>query len=125
MFATIERQRKRGAAGLQKKPDAGKIESLVKQLRSFPAPSPDAAELLRVEAEYFERNRERMRYPAFRRQKLFVGSGVIEARCRTVIAKRLKQSGMFWSVPGANAIIALRCCQLNGRFEDYWEARRA
>ena len=74
LFATIERQRKRGAAGLQKKPDAGKIESLVKQLRSFPAPSPDAAELLRVEAEYFERNRERMRYPEFRRQELFVGS---------------------------------------------------
>jgi hypothetical protein len=50
---------------------------------------------------------------------------VIEAGCKTVIGSRLKQSGMFWTVRGANAIIALRCCPLNGRFEDYWEGRRA
>ena len=48
-----------------------------------------------------------------------------EAGCRTVIGSRLKKSGMFWTVRGANAILALRCCHLNGRFEDYWEARRA
>ena len=66
-----------------------------------------------------------MRYPEFRRQHLFVGSGVIEAGCKTVIGTRLKQSGMFWTVRGANAIIALRCCKLNGRLEDYWENRRA
>ena len=58
------------------------------------------------------------------RQHLFVGSGVIEAGCKTVIGSRLKQSGMFWTVRGANAIITLRCCHLNGRFEDYWEDRR-
>ena len=52
-----------------------------------------------------------------------VGSGVIEAGCRTVIGKRLKQSGMRWSVRGANAIIALRCCILSGRFEDFWASR--
>ncbi|PYV72342.1 MAG: ISKra4 family transposase, partial [Acidobacteria bacterium] len=50
--------------------------------------------------------------------------GVIEAGCKTVLG-RLKQSGMFWTVRGANAIIALRCCQLSGKFEDYWEARTA
>jgi hypothetical protein len=85
----------------------------------------ELAEKIRVEADYFERNAERMRYPKFRRQHLFVGSGVIEAGCKTVIGSRLKQSGMFWTVRGANAIIALRCCHLNGRFEDYWAARRA
>jgi hypothetical protein len=72
-----------------------------------------------------ERNAERMRYPKFRRQYLFVGSGVIETGCKTVIGSRLKQSGMFWAVRGANAIVALRCCQHNGQFEDYWETRRA
>ena len=66
-----------------------------------------------------------MRYPHFRRQHLFVGSGVIEAGCKTVVAARLKRSGMFWTVRGANAILALRCSYLNGRFEDYWESRRA
>ena len=82
-------------------------------------------EKLRTEAEYFDKNAERMRYPKFRRQHLFVGSGVIEAGCKNVIGARLKQSGMFWTERGANAILALRCCYLNGRFEDYWAARPA
>jgi hypothetical protein len=105
--------------------DKGKIEKLVTALRSLLCTHPDAAEKIRTEADYFEKNADRMRYPKFRRQRLFVGSGVIEAGCKTVIGSRLKQSGMFWTVRGANAILALRCCHLNGRFEDYWEARRA
>src|SRR6267378_1872561 len=71
----------------------------------------------------FDRNKERMRYPKFRKQGLFYGSGVIEAGCKTVIGSRLKQSGMFWTVRGANAIIALRCTRISGKFEDYWETR--
>lgn len=105
--------------------DKGKIEKLVLALRSLLCTNPDVAEKIRIEADYFEKNADRMRYPKFRRQHLFVGSGVIEAGCKTVIGSRLKQSGMFWTVRGANAILALRCCQLNGRFEDYWETRRA
>jgi len=105
--------------------DKGKIEKLVTALRALRQINPEVVEKIRTEAEYFEKNAERMRYPKFRRQHLFVGSGVIEAGCRTVIGSRLKQSGMFWTVRGANAILALRCCLLNGRFEDYWEARRA
>jgi len=105
--------------------DKGKIEKLVIAIRSIQSSNPEVAEKLRTEADYFETNAERMRFPKFRRQHLFVGSGVIEAGCKTVIGSRLKQSGMFWTVRGANAILALRCCHLNGRFEDYWEARRA
>jgi len=104
--------------------DQGKIERLVASLLSQAASHPELAEDLRTEANYFEDNKERMRYPKFRKQGLFIGSGVIEAGCKTVLG-RLKQSGMFWTVRGANAIIALRCCQLSGKFEDYWEARRA
>jgi hypothetical protein len=106
--------------------DRGKIEKLVGALRSMESDNPEVvAEKIRTEADYFERNAERMRYPKFRRQHLFVGSGVIEAGCKTVVASRLKRSGMFWTVRGANAILALRCCHLNGEFEDYWEAHRA
>ena len=72
----------------------------------------------------FERNAQRMRYPEFRKLSLFAGSGVVEAGCKTAIASRLKCSGMFWSVAGANAVIALRCCLLNGRLENYWELAR-
>jgi hypothetical protein len=105
--------------------DKGKIEKLVLSLRSIDSINPEVIEKLRIEADYFEKNAARMRYPKFRCQHLFVGSGVIEAGCKTVIGSRLKQSGMFWTVRGANAIIALRCCHLNNRFEGYWESRRA
>ena len=105
--------------------DRGKIEKLVGALRSIESSNSELIEKIHTEADYFERNAERMRYPQFRRQHLFVGSGVIEAGCKTVVAYRLKRSGMFWTVRGANAILALRCCHLNGEFEDYWEARRA
>ncbi len=105
--------------------DKGKIEKLVTALRSIHSTNPEVLEKICTEADYFDRNRERMRYPKFRRQHLFVGSGVIEAGCKTVIGSRLKRSGMFWTVRGANAILALRCCHLNSRFESYWEARRA
>lgn len=104
--------------------DQGKIEKLVGALRPIKSCNPEVAQKLRTEADYFERNADRMRYPKFRRQHLFVGSGVIEAGCKTVVASRLKKSGMFWTVRGANAILALRCCHLNGRFEDFWEERR-
>ncbi|HEY1965495.1 MAG TPA: ISKra4 family transposase [Acidobacteriaceae bacterium] len=103
--------------------DKGKIKKLVDALRSID--NPEVAEKIRTEANYFEKNAKRMNYPKFRRQHLFVGSGVIEAGCKAVIGARLKQSGMFWTVRGANAILALRCSHLNGRFEDYWEGRRA
>jgi hypothetical protein len=105
--------------------DRGKMKKLTVALRSLHTENPELAEKLRTAADYFHRNALRMRYPKFRRQHLFIGSGVVEAGCKTVIASRLKQSGMFWTVRGANAILALRCCHLNGRFEDYWEARRA
>ena len=105
--------------------EGGKIEELVLSYRSIETSNAEVAEKIRTEAEYFEKNAERMRYPEFRRQHLFVGTGVIEAGCKTVIGSRCKQSGMFWTVRGANAILALRCCHVNSRFEDYWAARRA
>jgi hypothetical protein len=105
--------------------DEGKIGELVAALRAIDSPNPELADKIRVEAGYFETNTQRMRYPKFRSQHLFVGTGVIEAGCKTLIGSRCKQSGMFWTVRGANAILALRCCHFDGRFEDYWEARRA
>ena len=105
--------------------DEGKIEALVGALRSLETTNADMADKIRIEADYFQGNAERMRYPKFRSQHLFVGTGVIEAACKTVIGSRCKQSGMFWSVRGANSILALRCSILNNRFQDYWDSRRA
>ena len=104
--------------------DHCKIKKLVTSLRSIQTSSVELAEKLQTEAEYFRRNARRMRYPKFRRLHLFVGTGVIEAGCKTVIGSRCKQSGMFWTVRGVNAILALRCSQFNGHFEHYWETRQ-
>jgi hypothetical protein len=105
--------------------DKGKIAKLVASLREIQTADADLAKKLRNDVDYFATNAARMNYPQFRKQHLFVGSGVIEAGCKTVIGHRLKQSGMFWTLRGANSILALRCSQLNGRFENYWEGRRA
>jgi len=105
--------------------DKGKIAKLVASLREIQTADADLIKKLRNEIDYFATNAARMNYPKFRKQHLFIGSGVIEAGCKSVIGHRLKQSGMFWTVNGANSILALRCCHLNGRFEDYWEDRRA
>jgi hypothetical protein len=104
----------------------GNIEKLAVALRKLAdaEQNSELGKVISIEAEYFDSNRDRMRYPEFRKKNLFVGSGVIEAGCKTVIGSRLKQSGMFWTARGANAIIALRCCLLNGELEDYWATRR-
>jgi hypothetical protein len=119
-----EKSQKRWIRVQKNRLDRGKLEKLVLEIRSIHTTNPELAEEIRKQSEYFQTNTERMRYPEFRAQHLFVGSGVIEAGCKTVIGSRLKRSGMFWTVRGANAILALRCCQLNGRFEDYWGERR-
>ena len=125
LFPSDEKQRKSWAKQLIRKLNRGRVEAVVAELRAFPTRKPGLRKTLRTEADYLERNRERMRYPRFRKQGLFFGSGVIEAGCKTVIGSRLKQSGMFWTVRGANAIIALRCNRLSGKFEDYWASRSA
>ena len=73
--------------------------------------------------KYLANNRERLQYPAFEKAGYSTSSGVVEAGCKLAVGTRLKRAGMHWSVQGANAIIALRCCKLSGRFEDFWERR--
>lgn len=72
---------------------------------------------------YFVHNVPRMQYRTFRREGLFIGSGVIEAGCKTVIGSRCKQSGMFWGKPGAENVLALRCISASHRLEAFWKDR--
>jgi len=103
--------------------EAGDIKRLLQKAGQRLPTCGDSKKALLKELGYFEGNAAHMRYAEFRAKKFFVGSGVIEAGCRTVVGERLKQSGMHWSVRGANAILALRCCILSGRFEDFWAAQ--
>jgi hypothetical protein len=105
--------------------DDGAVDAVVHAFGCLPTQSDAAREQVRKETEYFETNALRMCYRAFRALGLFVGSGAVEAGCKTVVGQRLKHSGMRWSVKGANAVIALRCNLLSNRWEDFWDKRAA
>jgi hypothetical protein len=104
-------------------PEAGDIGRLIRQAGQHLPTSARSKKSMLKQLRCFQKNAPQMCYAEYREKKFFVGSGVVEAGCRTVIGERLKQSGMRWSVRGANAIIALRCCILSGRFEDFWASR--
>lgn len=105
--------------------DYGKVEKITRQAeRKLPGNHEIKKEALR-EISYLKKNKQRMRYKDYRAAGLFVGSGVVEACCKSIIGGRLKRSGMEWTVRGANAIISLRCMIKSGRFEDYWSERAA
>lgn len=101
--------------------EQGHLAALLKTLGSALPRSGPRRKAGLAQIAYFRTNAPHMRYEHFRKQGLFVGSGVMEAGCRTIVGQRLKRSGMFWTRHGANALIALRCCILSGRFEDFWE----
>jgi hypothetical protein len=99
-----------------------KVEVLIKEARKQCAGTPQETAVERA-LGYFVRNVSRMQYGTFRAAGLFIGSGVVEAGCKTVIGGRCKQSGMFWSKSGAENILALRCIHSSRRLEDFWKYR--
>jgi hypothetical protein len=123
VYGAIRVEAKQWASARSTQLDEGDVEAVITSMRRLRTRSHDVCEEVRKAIDYFQTNKERMRYAKFRSQGLFVGSGVVEAGCKTVIGLRLKQSGMRWTVNHANAIIALRCCQLSGRWEEFWEHR--
>jgi len=101
--------------------DAGNVDAIIQALTEHSQSCQEA----RKGIDFFQTHRHRMRYPEFHTQGLCTSPGVVEAGCKVAIGERLKQSGMHWTARGANAIIALRCARLSGRFEDFWERRSA
>lgn len=99
--------------------DAGHIDHLIAALTLHDKSCQAAGQCI----DYLQNNRARMRYHEFRAQGLCTSTGVVEAGCKYAIGTRLKRAGMHWTLSGANAIIALRCCKLSGRFADFWEVR--
>jgi len=98
------------------------VEKLIAQVRQECAGKPQA-EAVEKELGYFVNNIARMQYGTFRRQGFFIGSGVVEAGCKTVIGARCKQSGMFWGKPGAENVLALRCIHASRRLDQFWKER--
>lgn len=99
-----------------------KVEQLIAQTRKECAGKAQT-EAVEKELGYFVNNVARMQYGTFRRKGFFIGSGVIEAGCKTVIGSRCKQSGMFWGEPGAESVLALRCIHSSRRLGEFWKDR--
>lgn len=93
------------------------LDLALAEARQVAGPTP--SEQAQTELDYLERNRRRMDYRHYRQQGWFIGSGVVEAGCKRVIGQRLKQSGMFWTEPGATAVASLRCALLSAGGWDY------
>ena len=76
---------------------------------------------------YYENNRDRMRYNSYRSRGLQIGSGVVESACRHTVGNRMKRTGSRWTVRGANAVLAIKCCLKNLRWADFldWKVRLA
>ena len=114
----FQKQRHRWARRLLK----DQVASLIEETRQASAGTAQAGAVEKA-LGYFERNIGRMQYGTFRKQGFFIGSGVVEAGCKTVIGARCKQSGMFWSEAGAENLLALRCIHSSRRLDDYWKHR--
>jgi len=99
-----------------------KVGALIRETRQACLGQPQA-QAVGEELGYFERNIQRMQYGSFRAAGYFIGSGVVEAGCKTVIGARCKQSGMFWSLPGAENVLALRCIHSSRRWDPFWKHR--
>ncbi len=123
VYGPTSTEAKQWASARSEQLDDGDVEAVVTSMKRLRPRQNNAGKEVRKAINYFQTNKERMRYAKFRQQGLFVGSGVVEAGCKIVVGLRLKQSGMRWTVNHANAIIALRCCQLSRRWEEFWEQR--
>lgn len=85
---------------------------------AFPA---DKSEAGKKALAYFIKNRHRMKYRLFRDRGFFIGSGVVEAACKTIVAQRLKGSGMHWSEQGLSHILSIRTSLLSRRYDEFWQ----
>jgi hypothetical protein len=97
--------------------DNGDTGAICAAARAFPLTGRKAADL-ETALGYFEHNAHRMHYARFKSLGMFVGSGAVEAGCKSIAGQRLKLSGMRWTQPGATGILTLRCLQASDRWEE-------
>jgi hypothetical protein len=98
-----------------------KIAQVIAQAQAALPTRGPARKSAQKQIAYFQRNRAKMRYQTFRQAGYFIGSGVVEAGCKTVVGQRLKLSGMLWSRRGASHLLTVRCALLSGWFDDFWK----
>jgi len=101
---------------------AGDVEGVIAALRA--EAGKEGGQAAADEIHYFETNKERMRYAEFRAHGYPIGSGTVESACKRLIAARIREAGMIWTQPGAQAILALRAELLSDRWDEAWKETR-
>ena len=87
--------------------------------RSYKYPK-ERKDALQREVTFFGNNKDRMEYKRFRDNGWPIGTGVIEAACKSVVKCRFCRSGMRWTRPGGQTILTLRSLIKSDRWEDFW-----
>jgi hypothetical protein len=100
-----------------------RVDRAISEGRHLQAQGADDPEVVEEQLAFLKRHRQQMAYGTYRTNQWFIGSGVVEAGFRTVVGKRLKQSGMFWSVTGATCVLNFRTILLSQRFDAFWQDR--
>lgn len=100
-----------------------RLETIIIEAQAARPRSGPRKDIVQREVEYFRKNESRMKYATFKKEGLFIGSGVVEAGCKNVVGQRTKRSGMFWRVKGAQHILDVRCSVMGGTYEAFWEHR--
>jgi hypothetical protein len=124
-FPEGSRKQKSWAEKRKNELDEGKVNLVIRAITRLKPRTEEQKKVCKTERGYFIKHKGKMKYNEYRKMGLFVGSGVLEAGCKSLVGHRLKQSGMHWSIKGADAVIALRCCIFSNQWEDFWEKRAA
>ena len=95
------------------------VERVIRALLYLRSKSPGNERIVQV-LGYFRGNRHRMGYADAKAKGLPIGSGVVEAACKTLVTERLKRSGMRWGPRGGQAILTLRSLVQSRRFAQAW-----
>ncbi len=102
---------------LRDEPDGA--DKVIRALKHLATKHPQRTAIAR-ELAYFRKNKKRMQYARLKAAGFMIGSGIVEAACKTLVAQRLKQSGMRWSVDGSQAILTPRGWDQSERFDQAW-----
>ena len=113
----------------QKRFRKGRVKDVIREIRKLARDGTIRGKQKRAAAgkiaDYYQKNRERMRYKRYRRMGLPIGTGAVEGTCRYLVKDRMERSGMRWTVEGAQAILTLRGAYVSGHWEAFWAWYRA
>jgi hypothetical protein len=99
--------------------EEGGVDKVIRALKHLASKNPRKTSLA-TELAYFRKHKKRMRYMELQSKGLMIGSGIVEAACKTLVTQRLKQSGMRWSAAGAQAVLTPRGWDQSEHFDEAW-----